>query len=639
MSVHNLLARQLKKLEINPHRPPTTEEWEQLLKMVSNTYSHAESANRELHTANRNLEQRIDNHLLPGTDTRDLLGVMFETMGDGMCTLDKDGRLILMNPQVKKLLGWSQNEVYGEFLLDAIYPINSGPLSPTQNLFIKLQNTGEIDVPEAIFRTKSGHILNVSFSLSAIQHRGQFAGAVLVFRDISSILHTQAELSHQLDQTLLLNRVIGALTSSLEINKILETLCRELCSFLVLPHAAFALVEKPSNTMKIVAEFIADDGPPTLGKIIRLQDQRIRESVFNSHTPLFLSGQTDDENITLREFDLSRGTVSLMIIPLQVRGEVVGTLGLNAVTPRHFDEVEIDLVQNIAAVAGRALENAVLYRDLQRELKHKEAFQQELELAKDEAENANTFKSQLLAKVSHELRTPLASILGFSEMLDIGVYGKMPTDQLEVIRQIIRSTEYLVMLVNDLLDISRLEAGKLNLVQAEFSVHDLIDRIERDMRRVAVKKGLNLRIFLDQELPKTIFGDIDRVHQVLNNLIENAIKYTEEGQVEVHLRHCGNDAWSIIVRDTGIGIPYEMQEKIFDHFQQANLANYQQALNGFGLGLAIVKQLIQLMDGEIKLESAPGQGSMFNITLPLTLKTPSVQHLNSGSVQEEIPLY
>lgn len=639
MSVHNLLTRQLNKLDINPHQPPTTEQWERLLKMVSSTYSHAESTNRDLHATNRSLEHRIDNHLLPGTDTRDLLGVVFETMGDGMCTLDKDGRLILMNPQVKKMLGWSQNEVYGEFLLDTIYPIHSGPLSPTQNLFAKLQRTGEIDIPEAIFRTKSGHILNVSFSLSAIKHRDKFAGAVLVFRDISSILHTQAELSHQLDQTLLLNRLIGALTSSLEINKILETLCRELCDFLVLPHAAFALIEKPSNSMKIVAEFIADDGPSTLGKIITVQDQRIRESVFNSHTPLFLSGQTDDENITLREFDLSRGTVSLMIIPLLARGEVVGTLGLNAVTPRHFDEVEIDLIQNIAAVAGRALENAMLYRDLQRELKTTEAFQLELELAKDEAENANTFKSQLLAKVSHELRTPLASILGFSEMLDMGVYGKMPSDQLEVVRQIIRSTEYLVMLVNDLLDISRLEAGKLNLTLAGFSVHDLIDRIERDMRRMAVKKGLNLRIFLDQELPKIISGDIDRVHQILNNLVGNAIKYTEEGRVEVHLRRIDDSAWSIIVRDTGIGIPYEMQEKIFDHFQQANLANYQQALNGFGLGLAIVKQLIQLMDGEIKLESAPSQGSMFSITLPLRLKAPSVQHLNSDAVQEEIALY
>ncbi|MEM8861880.1 MAG: PAS domain S-box protein, partial [Chloroflexota bacterium] len=372
MSIHRLLNKQLNKLDINPHRPPSTEQWDQLMKLVSKTYANAESTNRELHLATRNLEQRIENHLLPGTDTRDLLGVVFETMGDGMCTLDKDGRLILMNPQVKKLLGWNQNEVYGEFLLDAIYPMDSAPLSPTQSLFIKLQRTSEIEVPEAIFRTKSGHILNVSFSLSAIKHRGQFAGAVLVFRDISSILHTQAELSHQLDQTLLLNRLIGALTSSLEINKILETLCRELCEFLVLPHAAFALVEKPSNTMKIVAEYIADNGAPTLGKIIRVNDNRIRDSVFKAHKPLFLSGQTDDENITLREFDLSRGTVSLMIIPLLVRGEVVGTLGLNAVTPRHFDEVEIDLVQNIAAVAGRALENAVLYRDLQRELSQKE---------------------------------------------------------------------------------------------------------------------------------------------------------------------------------------------------------------------------------------------------------------------------
>ena len=145
----------------------------------------------------------------PGTDNRDLLGTVFETMGDGMCTLHKDGRLILMNPQAEKMLGWGQADIYGELILDAIYPIGSGPLSPTQKLFQKLEDKGEIDFPEAIFRTSSGHILNVAFSLSAITHRDKFAGAVLVFRDISTILHAQAELSHQLlcrDGSLLLHQ-------------------------------------------------------------------------------------------------------------------------------------------------------------------------------------------------------------------------------------------------------------------------------------------------------------------------------------------------------------------------------------------------------------------------------------------------
>ena len=287
MSIHKLLAKQLEILNINPHRPPSTHEWDKLIETVSLTYQKAEETNRNLYASAKTLEKRVDSQLLPGTDNRDLLGTVFETMGDGMCTLNREGRLILMNPQAEKMLGWNQSDIYGEFILDAIYPIGPDTLSPTQRLFQLLEEKGEIDFPEAIFRTSSGHILNVSFSLSTITHRDKFAGAVLVFRDISTILHTQAELSHQLEQTLLLNRVIGALTSTLEANEILETLCRELCGFLGLPHAAFALVDKTSGGMKIVAEFIADNGPSALGKIITVNDKNIREKVFNAHRTLF----------------------------------------------------------------------------------------------------------------------------------------------------------------------------------------------------------------------------------------------------------------------------------------------------------------------------------------------------------------
>lgn len=638
MTIHKLLAKQLEVLNISRHHPPSTEEWDKLIETVSLTYHKAETTNRNLHANAKALEKRVDSQLLPGTDNRDLLGTVFETMGDGMCTLNKDGRLILMNPQAEKMLGWSQADVYGELILDAIYPIGTGPLSPSQKLFRKLQESGEIDFPEAIFRTSSGHILNVSFSLSAITHRDKFAGAVLVFRDISTILHAQAELSHQLEQTLLLNRVIGALTSTLEANEILETLCLELCDFLGLPHAAFALVDKPAGGMKIVAEYIADNGPSALGKIITVNDEDIQEKVFKSHRTLFLSGELGEEEINLREFDLSRGTISLMIIPLVVCGEVVGTLGLNASRPRHFDETELDLVQNIAMVAGQALENAILYKDLQRELTYKESIQMELVAARDEAESASTFKSQLLAKVSHELRTPLSSIVGFAEMLELGIYGELESSQSEVIKQMILASEYLVVLVNDLLDISMLEAGKLSLVPAEFSVHNLLDRIERDMRRLALDKGLNLQVFLDQELPTILYGDIDRINQVLNNLIGNAIKYSDEGRVDVHLRAEDPKTWSLTVRDTGIGIPYDMQEKIFDHFQQGHLDHFEKSLNGFGLGLAIVKQLVHLMEGEIMLESIPDQGSKFTVFLPLRQMRTNLQLGFSPSIENAMTL-
>ncbi len=628
MAIHQLLSKQLTGLNIDPTAPPSREQWAQLMSTLSETYELADVKNQDLHTNAQNLSKRIETKLLPGTDNRDLLGTVFETMGDGLCTLNKDGQLLLMNPVAEKMLGWNQEELSGEYVLDAIYPLDSGPLSPTQKLFRKLQRHSELDFPEAIFRSRKGHILNVSFSLTAITHRGQFAGAVLVFRDISAALDVQTELTHQLEETLLLNKIIEALTSTLDVNVILKTLCTELCKYLDLPHAAFALVEKPSNKMKIVAEFIADGGPSAMGQVITVNDTKTRNEVFNTHKTLYRNGKQELAEADLQEFDLQRGTISLMIVPILVRSKVVGTLGLNANQPRYFADADVDLVQKIAAAAGRALENAVLYKNLKRELLQKEKAQRDLESARDEAQYANTFKSELLAKVSHELRTPLSSIIGFTEMLDMGVYGKLEGDQGMVISQILQSSEYLITLVNDLLDISRLDMGKLLLTNVSFEMQSLIDRIERDMRRSALKKGLNLRVFLDSSFPKILKGDIDRLNQILNNLIENAIKYTDSGNVDVAIKLETAKSWSISVRDTGIGIPYEVQEKIFDHFHQGVIQNYQSSKNGFGLGLAIVKQLVELMNGEVTVESAPEKGSIFKVKFPLRLPNVTVP-LNS----------
>lgn len=617
MSIHQLLSQQLQQLGLDPTEAPTQEQWETLVSAISETYATSDSQNQALQANASVLSARIGSGLLPGTDNRDLLGTVFETMGDGLCTLSKEGELLLMNPEAERMLGWTLEELRGEFLLDAIYPLDVGPISPTQKLFAKLQNHKEIKFSEAIFRSRTGHILNVSFSLSPILHRKQFAGAVLVFRDISSILEVQSELSNQLEETLILNKIIEALTSSLEVNKILETLCTELCTHMSLPHAAFALVEKPSNKMKIVAEYIADNGPSSLGEVITVENEEIRQKVFKSHKTLYISGSGAAQEDALREFHLKRGTVSLMIIPVLVRNRVVGTLGLNAEEPRHFDEDDVALVQKIASAAGRALENAILFKNLSRELFQKEQVRKQLEEARDEAEHANAFKSELLAKVSHELRTPLSSIVGFAEMLDMSVYGKLAEDQADVVRNILQASEYLILLVNDLLDISRLEMGKLVLSMRKFTPKQLIDRIERDMRREALVKGLDLRISLDAAMPEHVIGDLDRIHQILNNLIGNAIKYTEIGRIDVSFKPENNLFWSMTIRDTGIGIPFDLQEKIFDHFHQVMIQNYQISRNGFGLGLAIVKQLVQLMRGDLTVESSPGRGSIFKVRLPL----------------------
>lgn len=223
-------------------------------------------------------------------------------------------------------------------------------------------------------------------------------------------------------------------------------------------------------------------------------------------------------------------------------------------------------------------------------------------------------KTDFLAKVSHELRTPLTSILGVSEMLDYGIYGPLLPEQKDAMRLVFDSTQHMTRLVNDLLEQSRLERGMFTLDVIEVSLNDLITRLNNNYSQRAHAKGLTLVTEISPDIPEKIRSDPLRLYQILCNLVENAIKYTETG--EVRLRAWTAEDFIIFeVIDSGMGIPAEMQDLVFDPFRQVHKgAN---GSDGFGLGLSIVKQLVGLMGGQIALVSEAGKGSTFTVMLPL----------------------
>lgn len=239
-----------------------------------------------------------------------------------------------------------------------------------------------------------------------------------------------------------------------------------------------------------------------------------------------------------------------------------------------------------------------------------------LRLARDQALEANRLKTQLLAKVSHELRTPLTTILGFAEMLEFGVYGKLAKEQQEAIADIINSADYLKGLVNELLDQAQLEAGKLKLDIQPFAPAELIEDVQAKMNVLAQHKGLCLKTEISPELPTILFGDSARIQQILVNLVSNAIKFTKQGYVGVRVYRSAPMQWALEVSDTGPGIPAEAQGYIFEPFQQVD-GSITREHGGSGLGLSIVKQLTTLMAGQVALKSRVGQGSTFTVFLPL----------------------
>lgn len=242
----------------------------------------------------------------------------------------------------------------------------------------------------------------------------------------------------------------------------------------------------------------------------------------------------------------------------------------------------------------------------------------ELAVARRQAEDATRLKSQFLATMSHELRTPLNAIIGYTEIQLAGMTGPLNDEQNHYQDRVLVNAKDLLRLINEVLDLSKIEAGRMDLAHKPFVLREWLEEIISQNRVLASGKGLEIVTHVDESLPEMLIGDPARLKQIVVNLLSNGIKFTEKGKVEVNLHKHGNEAWKVEVIDTGIGIPSHLQETIFDEFRQVDSSS-QRKHSGTGLGLAIVRKLTLMMGGNIRLNSQVGVGSTFIITLPLTI--------------------
>jgi len=433
--------------------------------------------------------------------------------------------------------------------------------------------------------------------------------AVIAVENVRLFKELQArttELTQSVEQLTALGEVSRAVTSTLDVETVLDTVvsrARQLAG------ADGCLIYEYDEGSQQFHSRATDNLGAAYAEALRATPLRKGEGVSGRAAEVGEAVQVPD--ITepsayqsgVRDITIQAGYRAVLSVPLLREDEIIGSLILIRKTPGEFSPEIVEALKTFATQSALAIQNARLFREI-------EDKGRELELA-------SKHKSQFLANMSHELRTPLNAILGYTELLLDGIYGEVPEKARETMGRIERSGRHLLALINDVLDLSKIEAGQLTLSLADYSLSEIVNTVVTAMEPLAAEKGLALQVALEPSLPLAR-GDDRRLSQVLLNLVGNAVKFTDAGEVRIEGK-VSDGAFLVSVSDTGPGIAAEHQTSIFDEFQQVDSSNTRKK-GGTGLGLSIARRILALHGGRIWVESAPGEGATFSFTLPVRVE-------------------
>jgi signal transduction histidine kinase/ligand-binding sensor domain-containing protein/CheY-like chemotaxis protein len=425
-------------------------------------------------------------------------------------------------------------------------------------------------------------------------------------------------------QSNLLYKVGSRVSGELNIESLLSEIVNAVCDTFHYYCVMLIMVEESGDQMKL--QSIAGEDAQMFPKeqIYCIGEGMVGRAAATAKTQV--SGAVDANPYYIRISD--EKTRSELSVPIKQGDRVIGVLDIQSQELDAFDESDVAAMETLSTQIGSAIENAGLFLKAKRELAERKRAEIELRAAKDEAELANQAKSEFLANMSHEIRTPMNGVIGMSALL---LDTDLNDEQLEYTEIIRGSADALLAVINDILDYSKIEAGKLELESFGFNLRSTVEDVLDILALKAQEKGLEISCRISPDVPTLLVGDPVRIKQVMMNLMNNAIKFTSEGEVAIRADRAEklDDRVKIhfSVTDTGIGIPEAKQQQIFESFTQVD-ASTTRRFGGTGLGLAITRNLVELMGGSVSLESAEGSGSIFRFSVVLDQQPDGIEVLN-----------
>jgi GAF domain-containing protein len=599
----------------------------------------------ELQTRNRELTEALDQQ----TATSEILGVIsrsqtnvqavFDTIVRSAATLTSADIVALLRTDGAQIFVASSHGVVSEPLREAtlrLYPmpLDRESLSGRAILSREIQKTADIEtLPFPPKRSLDvAHTAGFRSQLTVpLLRGGEAIGAIAVsrrepggfpdaqgelletFADQAVIAIENArlfdelqartgELTRSVEKLTALGEVGRAISSTLDLGTVLTTIVSRAVQLAGLDAGAIYEYDEPAElfhlraTQNLPKEFLEMARPLALpkgeGATGRLAVTREPVEIPDIAAPDAYQGR-------MREVLLRLGHRALLAVPLISEDHIVGGLVVNRRQPGAFGPEVVELLRTFATQSALAIQNARLFH--------------EIEVKSRQLETASQHKSEFLANMSHELRTPLNAIIGFSELLSERLYGDLNEKQEEYLKDIHASGQHLLSLINDILDLSKIEAGRMELELTDFHLPTALDNALTLVRERAGRRGIALHMTTAEGL-EYVRADERKIKQVVLNLLSNAIKFTpERGQIEVRAKHV-NGSVEVSVSDTGVGIAPGDQEAIFEEFRQVGTAD--KKVEGTGLGLALSRKFIELHGGRIWVESQVGVGSTFTFTIP-----------------------